>query len=73
MEDFDFNQYYQNHEVDLSWLTNPANMDFAGAALMVVGENQSDESVHKTVFGKAIAKDNPSDIYFSTSSWLEPN
>ena len=33
-------------------LTNPANMDFAGAALMVVGVNQNDESVQLTVFEK---------------------
>lgn len=36
MKDFDFNQYYQNHEVDLSWLKNLVSMDFAGAASSVV-------------------------------------
>ena len=33
-------------------LTNPANTDFAGGALMEVGANQNDESVRLTVFEK---------------------
>ena len=28
MKDFDFNQYYQNHEVDLSWLNKPSQHGF---------------------------------------------
>ena len=49
MKDFDFNQYYQNHEVDLSWLNKPSQHGFRWSALMVVGANQNDESVRLTV------------------------
>ena len=28
MEDFDFNQYYQNHEVDFAWLEKPSQHEF---------------------------------------------
>ena len=72
MKDFDFNQYYQNHEVDFSWLDKPSQHGFRW--------RNSDGSWRKSKrrissvdsFRKAIAKDNPSDVYFSTSSWLEP-
>ena len=72
MKDFDFNQYYQNNEVDLSWLIKPSQHGFRWRC--------SDGSWRKSKrrvssidsFRKAIGKDNPSDIYFSTSSWLEP-
>ena len=43
MEDFDFDYYYQNHQVDFSWLKNQVSMNFDGDALMAVGENQSGE------------------------------
>jgi DNA primase catalytic subunit len=72
MEDFDFNQYYQNHEVDLSWLEKPSQHEFRWRC--------SDGSWRKSKrrissiksFRKSISRDNSSDIYFSTSSWLDP-
>ena len=72
MEDFDFNQYYQNHEVDLSWLAKPSQHEFRWRC--------SDGSWRKSrrrvssieTFRKSIAQNNPSDLYFSTSSWLDP-
>ena len=72
MEDFDFNQYYQNHEVDFAWLEKPSQHEFRWRC--------SDGSWRKSkrrvssieTFKKSISQDNPSDIYFSTSSWLNP-
>ncbi len=72
MKDFDFNQYYQNHNVDISWLEKPSQHEFRWRC--------SDGSWRKSkrrvssieTFRKSISRDNPSDIYFSTSSWLEP-
>ncbi len=72
MEDFDFNQYYQNHEVDLSWLTKPSQHGFRWRCSNGSWRKSKRRVSSVDSFRKAIAKDNPSDIYFSTSSWLEP-
>jgi len=72
MKDFDFNQYYQNHEVDFAWLEKPSQHEFRwrcddGSWRKSKRRISSIES-----FRKSISRDNPSDIYFSTSSWLDP-
>ena len=72
MEDFDFNQYYQNHEVDLSWLNKPSQHGFRWRCSNGSWRKSKRRVSSVDSFRKAIAKDNPSDIYFSTSSWLEP-
>ncbi|MGB0826422.1 MAG: hypothetical protein ACPGTT_00885 [Candidatus Poseidoniaceae archaeon] len=72
MEDFDFNQYYQNHEVDLSWLNKPSQHGFRWRCSNGSWRKSKRRVSSVESFRKAIANDNPSDIYFSTSSWLEP-
>ena len=72
MEDFDFNQYYQNHEVDLSWLNKPSQHGFRWRCSNGSWRKSKRRISSQNSFRKAIAKDNPSDIYLSTSSWLEP-
>ena len=72
MEDFDFNQYYQNHEVDLSWLKKPSQHGFRWRCSDGSWRKSKRRVSSVESFRKAIANDNPSDIYFSTSSWLEP-
>ena len=72
MEDFDFNQYYQNHDVDLSWLNKPSQHGFRWRCSDGSWRKSKRRVSSQDSFRKAIAKDNPSDIYFSTSSWLEP-
>ena len=72
MEDFDFNNFYQNHEVDLSWLAKPSQHGFRWRCSNGSWRKSKRRVSSVDSFRKAIAKDNPSDIYFSTSSWLEP-
>jgi len=72
MEDFDFNNFYQNHEVDLSWLAKPSQHGFRWRCSNGSWRKSKRRISSVESFRKAIAKDNPSDIYFSTSSWLEP-
>ena len=72
MEDFDFNNFYQNHEVDLSWLAKPSQHGFRWRCSNGSWRKSKRRVSSVESFRKAIAKDNPSDIYFSTSSWLEP-
>ena len=72
MKDFDFNQYYQNHDVDLSWLNKPSQHGFRWRCSDGSWRKSKRRVSSQNSFRKAIAKDNPSDIYFSTSSWLEP-
>ena len=72
MKDFDFNQYYQNHEVDLSWLKKPSQHGFRWRCSNGSWRKSKRRVSSVDSFRKAIGKDNPSDVYFSTSSWLEP-
>ena len=72
MKDFDFNQYYQNHEVDLSWLNKPSQHGFRWRCSNGSWRKSKRRVSSVGSFRKAIARDNPSDVYFSTSSWLEP-
>ena len=72
MKDFDFNQYYQNHEVDLSWLKKPSQHGFRWRCSNGSWRKSQRRVSSVDSFRKAIARDNPSDVYFSTSSWLEP-
>ena len=72
MEDFDFNQYYQNHDVDLSWLKKPSQHGFRWRCSNGNWRKSNRRISSQNSFRKAIERDNPSDIYFSTSSWLEP-
>ena len=72
MEDFDFNLYYQNHEIDLSWLKKPSQHGFRWRCSNGSWRKSNRRISSQNSFRKAIARDNPSDIYFSTSSWLEP-
>ena len=72
MEDFDFNQYYQNHEVDISWLTKPSQHEFRWRCSDGRWRKSNRRVSSIETFRKAIFQDNPADIYFSTSSWLNP-
>ena len=72
MRDFDFNQYYQNHEVDLSWLNKPSQHGFRWRCTNGSWRKSKRRVSSVDSFRKAITRDNPSDVYFSTSSWLEP-
>ena len=72
MEDFDFNLYYQNHEIDLSWLKKPSQHGFRWRCSNGSWRKSNRRISSQNSFRKAIERDNPSDIYFSTSSWLEP-
>ncbi len=72
MKDFDFNQYYQNHEVDLSWLNKPSQHGFRWRCSNGSWRKSKRRVSSVDSFRKAIARDNPSDVYFSTSSWLQP-
>ena len=72
MEDFDFNLYYQNHEIDLSWLKKPSQHGFRWRCSNGSWRKSNRRISSQNSFRKAIARDNPSDIYCSTSSWLEP-
>ena len=72
MEDFDFHQYYQNHEVDISWLTKPSQNEFRWRCSDGRWRKSNRRVSSIDTFRKAISQDNPTDIYFSTSSWLNP-
>ena len=72
MEDFDFHQYYQNHEVDISWLTKPSQHEFRWRCSDGRWKKANRRVSSIETFRKAIFQDNPTDIYFSTSSWLNP-
>ena len=72
MEDFDFHQYYQNHEVDISWLTKPSQHEFRWRCSDGRWRKSNRRVSSIETFRKAIFQDNPADIYFSTSSWLNP-
>jgi DNA primase catalytic subunit len=72
MEDFDFNNFYQNHDVDLLWLSKPSQHGFRWRCSNGSWRKSKRRISSVESFRKAIANDNPSDIYFSTSSWLEP-
>ena len=72
MENFDFHQYYQNHEVDISWLTKPSQHEFRWRCSDGSWRKSNRRVSSIETFRKAIFQDDPSDIYFSTSSWLNP-
>ena len=72
MEDFDFNQYYQNHQVDISWLEKPSQHEFRWRCIDGSWRKSKRRVSSIETFGKSINQDNPTDIYFSTSSWLDP-
>ena len=72
MKDFDFNQYYQNHNVDISWLEKPSQHEFRWRCFDGSWRKSKRRVSSIETFRKSISRDNPSDIYFSTSSWLEP-
>ena len=72
MEDFDFNQYYQNHQVDISWLEKPSQHEFRWRCFDGSWRKSKRRVSSIETFGKSINQDNPTDIYFSTSSWLDP-
>ncbi|MBT7987432.1 MAG: hypothetical protein HN689_04230 [Euryarchaeota archaeon] len=72
MEDFDFNHYYQNHEVDFAWLEKPSQHEFRWRCKDGSWRKSKRRVSSIETFRKSISRDNPSDIYFSTSSWLNP-
>ena len=72
MKDFDFNQYYQNHEVDFAWLDKPSQHEFRWRCADGSWRKSKRRVSSIETFRKSISQDNPSDIYFSTSSWLNP-
>tara|TARA_Y100000766_G_scaffold240369_1_gene217772 strand:- start:386 stop:1672 length:1287 start_codon:yes stop_codon:yes gene_type:complete len=72
MEDFDFNQYYQNHQVDISWLEKPSQHEFRWRCIDGSWRKSKRRVSSIETFRKSINRDNPTDIYFSTSSWLDP-
>ena len=72
MKDFDFNQYYQNHEVDFTWLEKPSQHEFRWRCADGSWRKSKRRVSSIETFRKSISQDNPSDLYFSTSSWLNP-
>ena len=72
MEDFDFHQHYQNHEVDISWLSKPSQHEFRWRNSDGRWRKSKRRVSSIATFRKALFQDNPADIYFSTSSWLNP-
>ena len=72
MKDFDFNQYYQNHEVDFAWLEKPSQHEFRWRCDDGSWRKSNRRVSSIETFRKSISRDNPTDIYFSTSSWLDP-
>ena len=72
MEDFDFHQHYQNHEVDISWLSKPSQHEFRWRCSDGKWRKSNRRVSSIGTFRKAIFQDNPADLYFSTSSWLNP-
>jgi len=72
MEDFDFNQYYQNHQVDISWLEKPSQHEFRWRCFDGSWRKSKRRISSIDTFRKSIKRDNPTDIYFSTASWLDP-
>mgnify|MGYP001319394855 FL=1 len=72
MKDFDFNQYYQNHNVDISWLEKPSQHEFRWRCFDGSWRKSKRRVSSIETFRKSINQDNPTDIYFSTSSWLDP-
>jgi hypothetical protein len=72
MKDFDFNQYYQNHEVDFMWLEKPSQHEFRWRCADGSWRKSKRRVSSIETFRKSISQANPSDIYFSTSSWLNP-
>lgn len=72
MKDFDFNQYYQKHEVDFAWLEKPSQHEFRWRCADGSWRKSKRRVSSIETFRKSISRDNPSDIYFSTSSWLNP-
>ena len=72
MRDFDYNQYYQNHEVDFSWLPKPSQHGFRWRCSDGSWRKSKRRVSSINTFRKSISKDNPSDVYFSTASWLDP-
>ena len=72
MKDFDFNQYYQNHEVDFTWLEKPSQHEFRWRCADGSWRKSKRRVSSIKTFRKSIYQDNPSDLYFSTSSWLNP-
>ncbi|MBT4924138.1 MAG: hypothetical protein HON16_00115 [Euryarchaeota archaeon] len=72
MEDFDFHQHYQNHEVDISWLSKPSQHEFRWRNSDGRWRKSNRRVSSITTFRKALFQDNPADVYFSTSSWLNP-
>ena len=67
MEDFDFNQYYQNHQVDISWLEKPSQHEFRWRCIDGSWRKSKRRVSSIETFRKSINQDNPTDIYFSTS------
>lgn len=72
MKDFDFNQYYQKHEVDFAWLEKPSQHEFRWRCADGSWRKSKRRVSSIETFRRSISRDNPSDIYFSTSSWLNP-
>lgn len=72
MEDFDFHQYYQNNEVDISWLPKPSQHEFRWRCNDGKWRKSKRRVSSIETFRKAISQDSPADIYLSTSSWLNP-
>jgi len=72
MKDFDFNRYYQNHEVDFAFLKKPSQHEFRWRCADGSWRKSKRRVSSIETFRKSISQDNPSDIYFSTSSWLNP-
>ncbi len=53
MRNFDFNQYYQNHEVDLSWLKKPSQHGFRWRCFKCRGRFCADCEAGKSIMCKA--------------------
>ena len=75
IREFDENSlvnYYSKNVIDFSWIDKPSQHQFRWRCLDG-SWNTAKRRIrdHKTLL-KAIKNDNPTDIYFSTSAWLNP-
>ena len=75
IREFDENSlidYYSKNVIDFSWIDKPSQHQFRWRCLDGSWNTSKRRIRNHETFVKAIKSDNPTDIYFSTSAWLNP-
>lgn len=75
IREFDENSlidYYSKNVIDFSWIDKPSQHQFRWRCLDGSWNTSKRRIRDHETFVKAIKSDNPTDIYFSTSAWLNP-